>query len=123
MPDMPKNFEISVLLDYYGSMLTEKQREVVEWYYNEDLSLAEIADHAGITRQGVRDSIKRAEIQLIYCEEKLRLKDRFTKTRETLDEIVRETLCLMEESRRLHGSQALLVRMQRIIDLTDEVDT
>ncbi len=59
-----KDLEISVLLDYYGAMLTEKQREVADWYYNKDLSLAEIAEHTGITRQGVRDAIKRAEIQL-----------------------------------------------------------
>ena len=58
---MSKNLEISFLLDFYGDMLTDKQKDVVELYYNEDLSLAEIASHSGITRQGVRDSIKRAE--------------------------------------------------------------
>ena len=57
---MAKNLEISFLLDFYGSMLTEKQRIMIEYYYNDDLSLAEIADNEGITRQGVRDSIKRA---------------------------------------------------------------
>ena len=61
---MPKDLHVSVLLDYYGAMLTEKQREVVDLYYNEDLSLAEIAEIAGITRQGVRDSIKRGEMTL-----------------------------------------------------------
>lgn len=58
---MAKNLEISILLDYYGQMLTEKQLEVAQLYYNEDLSLAEIAQLANNTRQGVRDSIKRAE--------------------------------------------------------------
>lgn len=48
---MAKNLEISVLLDFYGEMLTEKQRDVVELYYNEDLSLSEIAAHSQITRQ------------------------------------------------------------------------
>ena len=62
---MAKDLEISFLLDFYGDMLTEKQREVIEFYYNEDLSLSEIADNEGITRQGVRDSIKRAEAQLL----------------------------------------------------------
>ena len=65
---MAKNLEISFLLDFYGDMLTDKQRDVVELYYNEDLSLAEIAAHSGITRQGVRDSIKRAEGQLLEYE-------------------------------------------------------
>ena len=48
---MAKDLEISFLLDFYGDMLTEKQREVIEFYYNEDLSLSEIADNEGITRQ------------------------------------------------------------------------
>ena len=68
---MAKNLEISLLFDFYGDMLTEKQRDVVELYYNDDLSLSEIAENEGITRQGVRDSIKRAEAQLLEMEERL----------------------------------------------------
>lgn len=49
---MAKNLEISLLFDFYGDMLTEKQRDVVELYYNDDLSLSEIAENEGITRQG-----------------------------------------------------------------------
>ena len=63
-----KDMQISLLLDFYGDMLTEKQRDVIELYYNEDLSLAEIAAHSKITRQGVRDSIKRAESTLLDLE-------------------------------------------------------
>ena len=74
---MSKNMEISFLLDFYGDMLTEKQRSMVDYYYNEDLSLAEIAENEGITRQGVRDSIKRAEAQLLEMEERLALAARF----------------------------------------------
>ena len=62
---MGKNLEIALLLDFYGEMLTEKQRDMVHYYYNDDLSLAEIAENEGITRQGVRDSIKRAEAQML----------------------------------------------------------
>ncbi|MEG0542204.1 MAG: putative DNA-binding protein, partial [Angelakisella sp.] len=86
---MTKNLEVSVLLDFYGSMLTDKQRDVVELYYNEDLSLAEIAAHSGITRQGVRDSIKRAEAQLIEYEERLQLAARFRKIQDCLEEIIK----------------------------------
>ena len=61
---MAKDLKISYLLDFYGDMLTQKLREVIDAYYNEDLSLAEIAQEWDITRQGVRDAIKRAEQQL-----------------------------------------------------------
>lgn len=84
---MAKDLSISVLLDFYGDMLTEKQRDVVELYYNEDLSLAEIAEHSGITRQGVRDSIKRAEAQLKEYEDRLGLARRFSAMGEGLEEI------------------------------------
>ncbi len=75
---MSKNLEISLLLDFYGDMLTEKQRDMVDYYYNDDLSLAEIAENEGITRQGVRDAIKRAEAQMLEMEERLGLSKRFT---------------------------------------------
>lgn len=74
---MAKNLEISFLLDFYGDVLTEKQREVMEQYYNDDLSLAEIADNFGITRQGVRDSIKRGEGIILELEEKVGFAKRY----------------------------------------------
>lgn len=84
---MAKNLEVSLLLDFYGDILTEKQRDVVELYYNEDLSLAEIAENEGITRQGVRDSIKRAEAQMFEMEERLGLAKKFRQINEGLEEI------------------------------------
>ena len=72
-----KNLEISFLLDFYGDVLTEKQRDVMEQYYNDDLSLAEIADNFGITRQGVRDSIKRGEGILLELEQKVGFAQRY----------------------------------------------
>lgn len=68
-----KDFKISLLFDYYGECLNEKQRELFDAYYNADLSLSEIAENFGITRQGVRDAVKRAEQQLKEFEEKLHL--------------------------------------------------
>ena len=59
-----KNLDVSVLIDCYGDLLTEKQRSLIEYYYNDDLSLSEIAENEGITRKGVRDEIKRADTQL-----------------------------------------------------------
>ena len=68
---MDKKIEISMLWQIYGALLTEKQREYIDYYYNEDLSLAEIAQNDGITRQGVRDIIKKGEKKLFEYEEKL----------------------------------------------------
>ena len=83
---MPKNLYISALLDVYGAFLNEKQRELCEYYYNDDLSLAEIAENVGITRQGVRDIIVRAENTLIETEEKTGLIKRFTEMNRALSE-------------------------------------
>ena len=66
-----KKLYISQLFDYYGALLSEKQKYAVEMYYNDDLSLSEIAESIGITRQGVRDQLKHAEEYLTECEEKL----------------------------------------------------
>lgn len=81
---MAKDLQVAVLLDYYGDLLTEKQRDFISLYYDEDLSLSEIAENEGITRQGVRDSIKRAEALLFEMEEKLGVAKRFEEIREGL---------------------------------------
>ena len=61
---MAKDLSLSALLDFYGPFLSEKRRNLLHHYYNEDLSLSEIAENEDITRQGVRDLIKRGELQL-----------------------------------------------------------
>ncbi len=81
---MEKNIEISLLFDFYGQLLKEQQQQAVSLYYNDDLSLAEIAMQLNITRQGVRDSIKRAESHLYMYEEKLGLFKRFKETEQGL---------------------------------------
>ncbi|MBU5450361.1 YlxM family DNA-binding protein [Acetivibrio sp. MSJd-27] len=73
---MAKNFRICILLDYYKAMLTEKQAEVIDLYYNQDLSLAEISELMDVTRQGIRDHIKRGEESLMHLEEKLHLAEK-----------------------------------------------
>ena len=84
---MSKNLNISMLMDFYGELLTDKQRESLEFYYNDDLSLGEIADELEISRQGVRDFIKRGEKQLLEFEEKLGLAKRFEDIKEKINEI------------------------------------
>ena len=73
---MAKNLDVIILFDIYGNMLTQKQQDFISYYYNDDLSLAEIAENEGITRQGVRDSIKRAEDSLLGFERKLGLAEK-----------------------------------------------
>ncbi|MEG1684272.1 MAG: putative DNA-binding protein [Oscillospiraceae bacterium] len=119
---MTKNLEVSVLLDFYGSMLTEKQRDVVELYYNEDLSLAEIASHSGITRQGVRDSIKRAEAQLMEYEERLQLAARFRKIQTSLDEIIEQARDIHDFNERFGAHSQIDERVRRIITLANDIE-
>ena len=84
---MAKNLQVTFLMDFYGEILTEKQLSFLEYYYNEDLSLAEIAENEGITRQGVRDAIKRAETQLFETEKKLGLVKKFDEIKDGLGKI------------------------------------
>ena len=81
---MEKDLSIAVLLDFYGDLLTDKQVQALDLYYNEDFSLAEIAEPLGISRQGVRDSIKRGEKQLRDLEAALGLAQRFLKLKDEL---------------------------------------
>ncbi len=85
---MANNVEITILYDIYGEMLTEKQRDFLNFYYNDDLSLAEIAENEGITRQGVRDAIKRAEAQLYDMEARLG----FAKRNDEIEARIREII-------------------------------
>lgn len=68
---MSKDLSVVTLLDYYGAMLTERQRDVVGYYYCDDLSLAEIAENEGVTRQAVSDLLRRAVQQLEDMEQRL----------------------------------------------------
>lgn len=84
---MEKNIEISLLYDFYGQLLKDQQKQAVTLYYNDDLSLSEIASELGITRQGVRDCIKRSETLLYNFEEKLGLYKRFGEVESGLQKI------------------------------------
>ncbi len=80
----------SILLEFYGNLLTERQREIIAYSLDEDLSLSEISELTGITRQGVRDSIGKAEERLSYYEEKLGMYAAFKER-----QIIGEKLCVL----------------------------
>jgi predicted DNA-binding protein YlxM (UPF0122 family) len=77
----------SLLYDFYGQLLTKRQREVMELYNEENLSLGEIADEFGISRQGVHDALHKAQKALEEYEEKLGLVERFNATRDAISSI------------------------------------
>lgn len=118
---MAINPEITVLLDFYGEMLTQKQRDMIEYYYNDDLSLGEIAQNEGITRQGVRDSIKRAEVQMFEMEERLGLAKRFKELQNGLSEIEERVKNIEDINLRTVCSREISENVRRIIAVTDSL--
>lgn len=83
-----KNMNIPYLLDFYGEVLTERSRSILEMYYDDDLSLAEIAENEGISRQGIRHIIKKGEEELFFLEEHLGLASEFTEIQSVAKELI-----------------------------------
>lgn len=76
---MPKDLHVGALLDVYGEFLNEKQRKILMYYYDEDLSLSEIAENEGVTRQGVADLVKRGKEALYSLEERCGYCEKFSR--------------------------------------------
>ena len=110
-----KNLQIGYLLDFYGEVLPERRRDIMDMYYNGDLSLAEIAESLGITRQAVRETIKKTETELFFYEEKLGLLSRFRAAQAHAD----KALALCE----VMGENAPRELKDEIIALADAVAT
>ena len=89
-------YRMTMLFDFYGDVLTDRQKEFYDLYYNEDLSLGEIAENYGITRQGVRDVIVRAEAVLTELEDKTGLIKRFHSTRRQLEQLLQDAGRMVE---------------------------
>ena len=97
---MEKHIEVSLLLEIYGGLLTEKQCKVLNDYYNEDLSLAEIAENNNISRQAVRDIIKKGEVNLFEYE---------------------KILCIMKNTQRNEQTlQLVFAQISKIKDITSD---
>lgn len=85
---MLKNVEIGLLNDYYGGLLTQYQTETLRSYYDDDLSLAEIAEEQGVSRQAVMDVIKRAELKLKEYESKLGLVAKINRIQTEIESLI-----------------------------------
>ena len=111
---------MTMLFDFYGDLLTEKQREYFDLYHNEDLSLSEIADKAGISRQGVHDIITRAEKSLVRIERKTGIVQKWLDTRAELkgaETKARDILrVLSDEGEPAYLARQLLLALERILN-------
>ena len=97
-PVKNQTFRMTMLFDFYGELLTERQKEFYELYYDEDLSLSEIAENYGISRQGVRDVIVRAEAILTDLEDKTGLIKRFHAMHKQLQQIAEDAEKILERN-------------------------
>lgn len=107
-----QTYRMTMLYDFYGELLTDRQKEFFDYYYNDDLSLSEIAENAGISRQGVRDVIVRAEGIMQEIEDKTSLIRRFEQMRAHVDGIVSAT----EEIKSLNYRQYEDTRLTELAD-------
>ena len=107
-----KDMKVALLLDFYGDVLSERHRDMMELYYADDLSLAEIAESEGISRQGVRHILKTAEDHLRFLEERLGLAAQFEELKKTAEEMetLAAELATLEDHTR---AAALSIRMRR----------
>lgn len=119
---MGKDLSVSILLDIYGDMLTEKQKEVIELYYNEDLSLGEISELSGITRQGVRDSIKRGEAFLTEMEDKLHFADKCREAAELLGKIKEMARQMAEHNKRFCFSREIAQMAVEVYNAAEKLE-
>ncbi len=94
---MDKNVEISILCQLYGKLLSEKQLEFIDDYYNNDLSLSEIAENNVITRQAVRDIIKKGEKKLFEYEEKLLFMKRMLNQEKKIEKVLLELTKIQQD--------------------------
>ena len=114
-----KMIEISMLYDFYGQLLTAKQRELLKLYHEDNYSLSEIAEEYGISRQGVHDAVKKAEKALHEYENKLGLISKFTATEEAVAAIDSEIDKLMQENR---GNRPLTEKLKHIKSIIDKIN-
>lgn len=119
---MAKDMRVAYLLDFYGELLTDKQRDSIDQYYNDDLSLGEIAADLGITRQGVRDNIKRGEAILFEMEEKLGLAGKFAEIKNGLAAVRNAVDVIDQKNMKVYRSNIINDSIKTILKELDKLD-
>ena len=112
----------SLLYDFYGELLTKRQREVMELYHGENLSLAEIAEEFGISRQAVHDALRNGQKALDGYEEKLGLVQRFLRTENAIEKIDHQILELIEKVQQGGENADLIRQLRQIKSIIDQLE-
>jgi predicted DNA-binding protein YlxM (UPF0122 family) len=117
---MEKKVEEQYLFDFYGELLTQKQKQILGYYYDEDYSLAEIAEVMSVTRQGIFDVIKRSKAMMEVYEEKLGLIDKFLKSQILLDEVQKDLLGLADRETDVKKKSELMAAVEKLKQVSEE---
>ncbi|WP_110953092.1 YlxM family DNA-binding protein [Anaerosinus massiliensis] len=118
---LDKLLKISILFDFYGALLTEKQQRCLEMHFLHDLSLSEIADQFSVSRQAIYDIIHRAEQVLTSYEEKLKLVERYQQEQHEIKAIYDVIEHLPENSSERADIKAVLIKLSKLIGKIEEV--
>lgn len=113
-----KNMKFPLLLDTYGVLLTERKREILDYYYNDDYSLSEISELTGISRQGVRDSIKKSEEEIYGYEAKLKIVEKHEEVSELCDRL-RTSVLRLAATRPAEEVKEMLAVIERLKGITN----
>ncbi|MBR2740480.1 MAG: DNA-binding protein [Oscillospiraceae bacterium] len=119
---MAKDLSLCSLIDTYSAVLTDKQRNVLRLYYDDDLSLGEIAELEGISRQGVRDSIKRGEAILNELESQLHFADKFNSFGNLTESIRRNAKDILAYADSGGYTSQIKRAAQSIVDSSEELE-
>lgn len=116
---MDKDTRLSIGYDYYGMLLSSRQREIMNLYHEENLSLAEIGEELSLSRQAVHDALKNAQNSIAKYEDKLGLVNRFEKTGDAINEIDKIIDELIKEGNGDPKTKNRLLQIKKIIDQID----
>ena len=116
-----KDLNMSYLLDFYGEAIPQKHRDIMSQYYEEDLSLAEIAENFDMSRQGARHLIKKGEEQLLFLEQKLGLAKRHKDMTADYDEFFEKMRLLRDEIDKTEDNQRLVEAFDTAMNLSKKL--